>query len=129
MCSAHKKSKVQVEGRAKTAASHLTGGSFCVLCLLIFLYLNVAGRIKSFSSISEIARICTFGDRLCPDELHLHHVCKNIVHAAQIFCQFKAVFIPAQITDTTGMIIITKFKIILWSSFDNINNPVVFISV
>ena len=129
MCSAHKKSKVQVEGRAKTAASHLTGGSFCVLSECInFSYLNAAGRIRSFPSISEITKICTLSDRLRPGELHLHHICENIVHPTEIFRQFKASFIPTEITDTAGMIVVAKFKIILRSSLNDINDPVIFIS-
>ena len=81
-----------------------------------------------FSTVSEIAEICALGDRLRSGEFHLHHIRENIVHAAEKFSQFKTAFIPAQITDAAGMIIITKFKIILWSSLNDINDPVIFIS-
>lgn len=128
MCSAHKKVECKYKEEQKQPPVIQLAAVFMFLrSVLILLYLN-AGRIRLFPSISEITKICTFGDRLCPDELHLHHVCKNIVHAAQVFCQFKAAFIPTEITDTAGMIVVAKFKIILRSSLNDINDPVIFIS-
>ena len=80
-----------------------------------------------FSAIPEITEISVFGKGLGTGQFKAHHIGEDIIHPAQIFGQFKTTLVTAEVADAAVVIVIAEYKIVIFSAFDNVDNPVIFV--